>query len=152
VRIATVDQDDFAPVLAMIDRCSTTTLYRRFHGFLDVAAFAAAQVAADAGRDAVLAWCGERCVGLASLYDDGAGCADLGVLVEDAWQRRGVGTALVRALLRRATARGLTCLRVDLVGDNHVLLPALRRIGPLRTSAGSGGYRVHVDLVAGRAA
>src|SRR6266702_2607635 len=40
----------------------------------------------------------------------GARATDVGVVVADAWQRRGVGAALMRALVARAQARGVASL------------------------------------------
>jgi ribosomal protein S18 acetylase RimI-like enzyme len=45
--------------------------------------------------------------------------ADIGVVVADAWQSQGVGSALMRALISRAQARGVTSLRMDVLHDNH---------------------------------
>jgi GNAT superfamily N-acetyltransferase len=41
------------------------------------------------------------------------------VVVADAWQSQGVGSALMRALISRAQARGVTALRMDVLYDNH---------------------------------
>ena len=51
----------------------------------------------------------------------GTRSTDVGVVVADAWQRRGVGAALMRALIIRAQARGVTSLVMD-------VLPANRRV------------------------
>ena len=44
------------------------------------------------------------------------------MVVADAWQGQGVGSALVRALLRRAQARGVTSLCMDVLPDNRQVL------------------------------
>jgi len=49
----------------------------------------------------------------------GARVTDVGVVVADAWQRRGVGTALMRALIARAQARGVTSLAMDVLPGNR---------------------------------
>jgi GNAT superfamily N-acetyltransferase len=51
----------------------------------------------------------------------GTQMTDVGVVVADAWQRRGVGAALMRALILRARARGVASLAMD-------VLPANRRV------------------------
>ena len=43
-------------------------------------------------------------------------------MVADAWQGQGVGSALVRALLGRAQARGVTSLSMDVLPDNRQVL------------------------------
>ena len=52
----------------------------------------------------------------------GARVSDIGVVVADAWQRRGVGAALMRALLTRAQARGVTSLAMDVLPGNRQVL------------------------------
>jgi GNAT superfamily N-acetyltransferase len=52
----------------------------------------------------------------------GARVTDIGVVVADAWQRRGVGAALMRALLTRAQARGVTSLAMDVLPGNRQVL------------------------------
>ncbi len=47
---------------------------------------------------------------------------DVGVVVADAWQRRGVGAALMRALIERAQARGVTALAMDVLPGNRRVL------------------------------
>jgi len=47
---------------------------------------------------------------------------EIGVVVADAWQAQGVGSALVRALISRAQARGVTSLIMDVLPDNRQML------------------------------
>jgi RimJ/RimL family protein N-acetyltransferase len=53
--------------------------------------------------------------------------ADLAVLVLDGWQRRGIATALVTAMLPRAAASGVRLLRADVEPGNTAARAALRR-------------------------
>jgi len=52
----------------------------------------------------------------------GARVTDIGVVVADAWQRQGVGAALMRALATRAQARGVTSLAMDVLPGNRRVL------------------------------
>jgi GNAT superfamily N-acetyltransferase len=47
---------------------------------------------------------------------------EIGVVVADAWQGQGVGAALVRALVSRAQARGVTAIRMDVLPGNRDVL------------------------------
>jgi len=47
---------------------------------------------------------------------------DIGVVVADAWQGRGVGSALMRALIGQAQARGVTSLAMDVLHVNRQVL------------------------------
>jgi GNAT superfamily N-acetyltransferase len=50
------------------------------------------------------------------------GQTDIGVVVADAWQGHGVGSALVRALIRGAQDRGAGSLSMDVLPGNHQVL------------------------------
>ena len=52
----------------------------------------------------------------------GPRATDVGVVVADAWQRRGVGAALMRALIGRAQVRGVTALAMDVLPGNRRVL------------------------------
>jgi GNAT superfamily N-acetyltransferase len=67
-------------------------------------------------------------VGLASLLDSGKGWADLGVVIEDRWQRHGIGTRLVTELFSEASARGLCLVKADVLTTNDALIRPLRRV------------------------
>jgi L-amino acid N-acyltransferase YncA len=56
--------------------------------------------------------------------DDGPGArvTDIGVVVADAWQGRGLGSALVRALVAGAQARSVTSLAMDVLHANPRVL------------------------------
>ncbi len=84
-----------------------------------------------------------RCV----RYPNEPQAADVAVTVKDAWQGRGVGTALLRALMVHRPA-GVTHLLTEVASDNPASLAMLRRLGPMRTfDAGQGVLDVEVQLV-----
>jgi hypothetical protein len=107
---------------------------------------AAVSAAAATSGQTHLAWWGGRCIGLATLAANAQGCADLGVVVEDRWQRRGIGTRLVSSLLARAGERGVGTLHADVLSDDVFLLHALSRIGPLSVSVEHGAVAVDIDV------
>ena len=137
---------DTAAVLAMLGRCSRASLYHRFHGFTDGTAYFAALLRDQPAGQTLLAWSRSTCVGVATLGTGATGVVDLGVLVEDAWQRRGIGTRLMASLLDGARARGVTTVHADVLADDVFILRVLRRIGPLTVSIESGSYSVDIDL------
>jgi len=55
---------------------------------------------------------------------------EIGVVVADAWQGRGVGSALVRALVTRAQARGVTSMAMEALHANHRVLAMIQRRWP----------------------
>ena len=87
------------------------------HDLLDLLAGRPANV------DAIVAVADGGVVGHAMAADRRDGqAADVGVVVADAWQRRGVGAALMRALVARARARGVMSLAMDVLPGNRRVL------------------------------
>ena len=70
----------------------------------------------------------EQVVAMANLIAEGD-LAEAALLVEDAWQRRGLGTALLRRLLGRAGRSGFAAVVAHTAADNVAMLRTLRRIG-----------------------
>ncbi len=58
-----------------------------------------------------------------------ARCAELAVVVEDGWQRKGIGTALVRRALARAERLGCAAVLAHTAVDNPAMERTLRRLG-----------------------
>jgi GNAT superfamily N-acetyltransferase len=137
---------DTDALLAMLARCSRASLFHRFHGFTDGVAYFAALLPERPDDRTLLAWSGSTCVGVATIGVDATGLLDLGVLVEDAWQRRGIGTRLITALLDDARTKGATTVRADVLADDAFILRVLRRIGPLTVSVEHGSLSIGIDL------
>ena len=137
---------DTDAVLAMLSRCSRTTRFHRFHGLSDGVAYFRAQLRDRPGDRTLLAWYGSTCVGAATLGIGATGIADLAVLVEDAWQRRGIGTQLTESLLDDARARGVSVVHADVLSDDRHIIQALRRIGPLTASVDRGTWSIDIAV------
>lgn len=93
---------------------------------------------------------GGAAIGLANLVHAAPGTAEIALLVEDAWQGRGVGTALARNLIEQArTGRCTEIVAVSQVG-NSALTRVLRRAGLRpRGRLEGGALRVRANLQAG---
>jgi GNAT superfamily N-acetyltransferase len=137
---------DIEAVLTMLSRCSRVTLFHRFHGLSDGVAYFVTLLRDGPLDQTLLAWYGSTCVGVATLAAGATGIIDLGVLVEDAWQRRGVGTQLAASLLDHGRAKGVTTVHADVLGDDLFILEGLRRLGPLTTSIEFGNLSIDIDI------
>lgn len=76
-----------------------------------------------------------------------SGQAELGLMVEDAWQRRGQGARLLRALAVEAANRGLETLVCLVQPDNKAVLRTIRRAGLRARASYAGGlvqYRIPI--------
>ena len=65
--------------------------------------------------------------------------AELGLVVVDSWQNRGIGRILLREILRAAGANGIHRFCADVLGENHRMLHLLATEGQIldaRTEAG----------------
>ena len=72
--------------------------------------------------------------------------ADVAVTVQDAWQGRGIATALLTVLVARRP-EGVTHLLTVVHADNRASLAMLRRIGPAQLiHLGDGAIEVRVSL------
>jgi GNAT superfamily N-acetyltransferase len=60
----------------------------------------------------------DEVVALASLVAGPGSSGELGVLVEDAWQRRGIGPQIVAHLIAVAAARQITELTASVLSQN----------------------------------
>ena len=73
---------------------------------------------------------------------------EFGVVVADAWQGQGVGSALVRALISRAQARGVTSLSMEVLPGNRDVLAMIAGHWPAaRTHRGVDSVTIQAGLV-----
>jgi acetyltransferase len=81
------------------------------------------------------------------IKEHGVNEAEFGIIVADAWQGRGLGTALMETLVATARAEGLARLRGVILAENHEMLDLTRRLGfSLRHVPASGECEVTLDL------
>jgi GNAT superfamily N-acetyltransferase len=142
--------DDRAAVCAMFARCSDETRYRRFHGLVKAmperyltdalsgtpfhyALVACPDLVVDPGDQ------DDSVVALASCRTVGEGVAELGLLIEDAWQRQGLGTRLLRDLVTYAAGVGLRVLEAQLLAEQAWIAGLLRPYGSCRLHSTWGG-------------
>jgi GNAT superfamily N-acetyltransferase len=100
----------------MLARCSPRTRYERFHGAVEeIPPGYLRRCLHGDGQEARVAELGTgELAGLASTGPAAPGVRELGVLVADPWQRRGVGRLLTADLLAHAAASGARLVRLEL--------------------------------------
>ncbi|MFJ9774933.1 GNAT family N-acetyltransferase [Kitasatospora sp. NPDC101157] len=144
---------DKAAALAMHRRCSPAALRLRYHGPVrDAGRYLDHLLDPRHGRSLVVAAPDGQVLALGHLmWDDGE--AELAVLVEDAWQRRGLGLALLRRLTATARATGIGTVYAVTQAANAGLIAAMRRLAaPLDFRAEDGTLVITATLAAGAAA
>ena len=125
--IRTAYPEDLAALGDFFAGLSAWTRYLRFFGPVTPSPALLRQLCGLPGTiDAVVAVRDGVIVGHAMAADrtnpGGARVADIGVVVADAWQGRGLGAALMRALVTRARARGVTQLELDVLNGNRQVI------------------------------
>lgn len=135
---------DRAALAEMFARCTTQTRYRRFHGHVNVLParyltealsgrpdhLALVAVVAAGPREGSTEGLTEgSIVALASCRTDARGVGDLGVLVEDGWQRLGIGAALLREIAGYATSTGIGVFTAQVLAEQSWILRLLTAYG-----------------------
>ena len=137
VRMRPIRTDDKGRILAMWARTSPQSRRMRFHGTYDISERNVNRFT-DLDPDqefALVATLGlgddERIVGVSRYIRDlhDPAHAEFAVLVEDAQQGRGVGTALVREIAQAAHDDGVRTLTGDILAENHRMLALIRELG-----------------------
>jgi len=144
VEVRALAPADERAVLRMHGRCGAETLHRRYFSGLRVVPPPLLRLLMDVdrpGRFAAVAAIGSEVVGLAHLDvpDDGTG--EVAVMVEDAHQWRGIGSALLQRCVREASARGLTELTAVCLAENAAFPRLVARNGHPVTSTLDDGLR-----------
>jgi GNAT superfamily N-acetyltransferase len=100
--------DDVDALVRMLSRCTPGTRYLRFHGVVTEIPPAYLRRCLSGEHLALVAERDGEIVGLASISPDHV--PEVAAIVEDAWQGRGVGRALLAALVTKA---GVTVVRME---------------------------------------
>jgi GNAT superfamily N-acetyltransferase len=135
----------------MWERCSLATRIARFHAPVrDIPTSYLETVLSDPATSLVaVQGSGGAVAALASLIPGRGGSAELGVLVEDAWQRRGIGRQLVAQLIA-ASAQQVSELTASILAQNARVADLLRQVpGQFRMTRDGTTVTVRVTL-AGR--
>ncbi len=163
VRLRAIRPDDEPRLMALCHRLSPRTVYERFfsvrrlrpeeaHAFanVDYRQRMALVAEVDTGHEPEL-------IGVAR-YDrsDEKTIADIGLVVEDAWQGLGLGSILLEEILRTGEQRGITQFSGDVLTENRRALTLLARHTAIMRRTASYGvasivFRRRVNSSAGAA-
>ncbi|QIQ05941.1 GNAT family N-acetyltransferase [Streptomyces liangshanensis] len=129
ITVRRADQDDLEAALAMHARCSARTLGLRYHGPLgDADRYLDHLLSPRFGRTLAVETSSGNVVALGHLLWDGDE-TEVALIVEDAWQRRGIGAELLARLAELAAeARSGTVYAVT-QSSNTAMVAAMRSLG-----------------------
>ena len=151
VTIRPIEPADAYPLLRLFDRLSPESIYHRFFSPMPRPRRAALLHLAGLDHElheALVAHADHEIVAVAR-YDGrpGESDAEVAVIVDDAWQDRGLGTRLLHQLARVGARRGLVAFRATVLGENRRALPFLRRLSPeANVRFRSGEYQVYAPF------
>jgi RimJ/RimL family protein N-acetyltransferase len=133
---------DRPAVEAMLQRSSADTLYRRFHGVLGAAGTrreVGRMVRPTASHRSWVAIGRGGVRGIATLAFEADGTAEIAFLVEDDWQRAGVGRALADATMAEGSQLGLRSVDAIVQPENFRAREFFKALAPGARSRFDGG-------------
>jgi GNAT superfamily N-acetyltransferase len=153
ISVRRADTGDLAAARAMHERCSTETLRMRYHGPVgDADRYLNHLLSPRFGRTLAAQTASGRIVGLGHLLWDGDE-TEVALVVEDAWQRRGIGAELLTRLVAMAAEDGCAQVYAVTQASNTGMVAAMRGLGlPLDYQIEEGTLVVtaRLDAVADR--
>jgi acetate---CoA ligase (ADP-forming) len=138
LRMRALRQDDRVSLIALFKRCSPETIRYRFLRMITALPISLLDemLAVDGEKHvALVVTQGEDedekivAVGAYVAEDNRPGVAEVSFLVEDAMQRRGIGTVLLDTLAEAARTHNITRFSADVLADNRLMLSVFRKAG-----------------------
>ncbi|MET9045158.1 GNAT family N-acetyltransferase [Streptomyces sp. NPDC004362] len=129
ITVRRADASDLQAAKEMHERCSARTLGMRYHGPVgDADRYLRHLLSPRFGRTLAVQTTSGRIVGLGHLLWDGDE-TEVALLVEDAWQRRGIGTELLGRLVTMAVEAGCENVYAVTQASNTGMVAAMRGLG-----------------------
>ncbi|MFC4021922.1 GNAT family N-acetyltransferase [Micromonospora sp. GCM10011542] len=124
--------DDLTGLVELHEGCSARSRHRRYLGGAAAPARLRRLLEPSRGLTLIATAAGpdpaaESVVAMANLLGEGDE-AEVALLVRDDWQRRGIGSALLRRLVRHADRAGYAALVLHVQAENTPMLRTLRRL------------------------
>jgi GNAT superfamily N-acetyltransferase len=126
MNIRRIADGDLLELTDMFARCSRQTIYRRFQGYLRAfpEPYFSDAVKGAPGHVALVAQSAGQIVALASSVTLDDGSCEIGILVEDDYQRQRIGSRMLERLVAHA---GTRTVRATIQPDQRWIVPVLLR-------------------------
>lgn len=129
ITVRRADTSDLRAALQMHERCSARTLGLRYHGPVrDADRYLNHLLSPRFGRTLAAQTASGRIIGLGHLLWDGDE-TEVALLVEDDWQRRGIGAELLGRLVGMAVEAGCASVYAVTQASNTGMVAAMRGLG-----------------------
>jgi acetate---CoA ligase (ADP-forming) len=143
VHVRRAGDDDSPRLEEFLGGISPSTLASRFQGRVGKGRDHLEEVMPTTKRFSLVAEREHRIIAEADFVPTGSNYADAGVLVTDAFQRKGLGTILLAQLSKVAADRGITRFTITTPATAHYKLSFVEEMGiPVRVGAAPGFVRV----------
>jgi RimJ/RimL family protein N-acetyltransferase len=134
VRLRPIRPQDEVALTALYNRLSPETAYQRFFAVMRRLPPDWAHILANVDYDRRMAIVAVDAAGVLIgvaryAHDAASDSAEIALVVQDAWQGRGLGTILLDELLRYAGEHGITRFRAYILADNHRMLRLVSELG-----------------------
>jgi acetate---CoA ligase (ADP-forming) len=134
LRMRHLRQDDRESLIALFKRCSPETIRYRFLRMITAlpTSLLDEMLAVDGEKHVALVVTQDEKIVAVGAYiaeDNNPGVAEVSFLVEDAIQRRGIGTSMLDTLAEIARAYNITRFSADVLADNRLMLSVFRKAG-----------------------
>ncbi|WP_338675222.1 GNAT family N-acetyltransferase [Streptomyces sp. SCSIO 30461] len=149
ITVHRADRGDVPAARAMHDRCSARTLALRYHGPVgDTDRYLNHLLSPSFGRSLAVETASGRLIALGHLLWDGDE-TEVALLVEDDWQRRGIGSELLARLIAMAGEAGCESVYAVTQASNTGMVAAMRGLGlPLDYQIEEGTLVISARLTA----
>ncbi|GAB2730875.1 GNAT family N-acetyltransferase [Streptomyces bullii] len=149
ITVRRADTRDLRAAREMHERCSERTLKMRYHGPVgDADRYLNHLLSPRFGRTLAVQTASGRVVGLGHLLWDGDE-TEVALIVEDAWQRRGIGGELLNRLVAMAAEAGCASVYAVTQASNTGMVAAMRGLGlPLDYQVEEGTLVITARLAA----
>jgi RimJ/RimL family protein N-acetyltransferase len=151
--IRPIEPADAGRLQALFDRLSPESIFLRFLGKPKDLPNEQARRLANVDYDSHMAYVatiGDRVIGVARYAEPDwgePGVAEAGVVVEDAYQSKGLGTMLLKRLARYAQSQGIHTFAATIHHSNIKILRFIRHSGlPINRRLDSGLWEVRVRI------
>jgi RimJ/RimL family protein N-acetyltransferase len=137
IRLRPIRRNDTEAWLAFVNGLSTHSKYLRFHhviknmGMEDAQRFCSVDYKDSFALIAETFWKGHRDIIAIGRYNrlNVGNNAEFAVVVEDAFQRKGIGTKIMDSLVKAAHDNGITTFEGDILTENYVMMAVLKDCG-----------------------
>lgn len=128
-RVRPLVAGDKTALRRMLERLSKEAIHSRFHTpFPSVPEWMLDHIMGHRAGVSLVAVVQDRIVGHAMYALEEAGVAEMAIVVEDAWQSRGIGKQLLSELARSARGRGVHTLTGLALGENRRVLSLVEAV------------------------